>query len=116
MARLESDNRKLRKALDSRGGDEPKASRAIAVVRRYPPDAHSHTKLRASPVDSKDLSVMVHPIVNVSDGEEVEVLSTHGSYVKVPARSTESLCVMLLYNHVANRLHRCELAAGWRAS
>ena len=30
-----------------------------AVVRRTPPDGHTHTKLRAMPSESRDLSVMV---------------------------------------------------------
>ncbi len=63
------------------------AARRIGVVQRTPPDSHNHTKLRAVPSDSRDLSVMVTPIVEVADGEEVEVLESHGLFVRVYACS-----------------------------
>lgn len=82
------------------------------IVRRNPPDRHTHTKLRALPSHSRDLSVMVRspathwhchlprnqppppppfllqvqPIFNVGDGEEVEVLHTHGAFYKAEQR------------------------------
>ena len=53
------------------------------TVKRSPPDGHGHTKLRSQPSDSRDNSVMVSPIVNIADGDEVEVLGLQGNFYKV---------------------------------
>jgi len=55
------------------------------VVRRNPPDGHKHTKLRSQATDSRDPSVMVQPTVEISDGEDVDILGMQGQFYQVTA-------------------------------